>query len=95
MKLKRITAALLCALMLALPANEATAYLLYCNAALLFGNLLPVLPLDGGRMIYDTLARSHDAPLCETVCLRCAVIALSLLLYPVRLSRLSRIPALP
>lgn len=73
---------LLCALMLALPANEATAYLLYCNAALLLGNLLPVLPLDGGRMIYYTLARSHDAPLCETVCLRCAVIALSLLLYP-------------
>lgn len=73
---------LLSALMLALPASETTAYLLYCNATLLIGNLFPVLPLDGGRMVYYALARSRDAITCETVCLRCAVIVLSLLLYP-------------
>ncbi|MBO5214185.1 MAG: site-2 protease family protein [Clostridia bacterium] len=77
---------LLTALLLACPfsaENETARYLLYCNGALFFINILPILPLDGGRILYYALAKKHDAALCEKICYRCAVVLLLLLLYPV------------
>lgn len=58
-------------------------YILYCNLCLLAVNLLPILPLDGGRILYYALACRYDLPVCETVCRRCAWIILCLLLFPV------------
>ncbi len=77
---------LITALLLALPfpaKSETVRYLLYCNGALLLINLLPVLPLDGGRILYYALGRNYDAEVCEKVCYRCALIVLALLLFPV------------
>ncbi len=64
------------------PQSETVLYLLYCNSALFCINLLPVLPLDGGRILYYALAIKFDATRCETVCRRVAWIILILLLYP-------------
>lgn len=72
-------------LLLALPVsgkNETILYFLYCNLALLAVNLLPILPLDGGRMVYYTLAMKHDCLVCETVSKRLSLIVLCLLLFP-------------
>lgn len=77
---------LITVLMLALPfaaENETVRYLLYCNGALFVINSLPILPLDGGRILYYALAGTLDAERCETVCRRCATILLSLMLFPV------------
>lgn len=63
--------------------NETVRYLLYCNGALFFINILPILPLDGGRILYYALARKYDAQICEKICYRCALLLLLLLLYPV------------
>ena len=73
-------------LLLALPIPseiEAVRYLLYCNGALFLINILPVLPLDGGRILYYALGQKHDIEICETVCRRVGWITLILLLYPV------------
>ncbi len=73
-------------ILLALPIsskNEILLYLLYCNGALFLINLLPILPLDGGRMLYYALAIKYDGERCETVSRRCALVILILLLYPV------------
>ncbi|MBO5248205.1 MAG: hypothetical protein J6B54_02775 [Clostridia bacterium] len=77
---------LITVLLLALPVsvgNETVRYLLYCNGALFLVNGLPILPLDGGRMVYYGLATKYDAPFCERICYRCALILLILLLFPV------------
>lgn len=74
------------ALLLALPIPpeiEAVRYLLYCNGALFSINILPILPLDGGRILYYALAEKQDAVICEIVCRRVGWIILILLLYPV------------
>ena len=63
--------------------NETVLYLLYCNSALFCVNMLPILPLDGGRMVYFALAAKYDGGLCETVCRRMGWVCLILLLYPV------------
>ena len=63
--------------------NETVLYLLYCNSALFCVNMLPILPLDGGRMVYFALAAKYDGGFCETVCRRMGWICLILLLYPV------------
>ncbi len=63
--------------------SETVRYLLYCNGALFFINVLPILPLDGGRILYYALAGKWNAEICEKVCYRCALILLILLLYPV------------
>jgi len=69
-------------LALPLPADSVPIrYLLYCNLALAITNLLPVLPLDGGRVLYYTMALRFPPPLCETVCRRCAVFLLIALSY--------------
>lgn len=65
------------------PESETVRYILYCNGALFLINILPILPLDGGRILYYTLAGRFDAEVCETVCRRCAIIVLTLLLFPV------------
>lgn len=73
-------------LLLSLPIsaeNETVLYLLYCNGALFCINILPILPLDGGRMVYFSLATKYDAGICEIVCRRIGWIVLILLLYPV------------
>lgn len=77
---------LIASLLLALPfsaENETVRYLLYCNAALFFINSLPILPLDGGRVLYFSLARKYDGARCERICYRCALLLLILLLFPV------------
>lgn len=65
------------------PQNESAVAFLYCNAALAAVNLLPILPLDGGRILYYALAEKHDAAFCEMILRRCATLLLALLLYPV------------
>ncbi len=81
-----VTNLLFTAMLLALPLtaewNEVR-YLLYCNGALFAINILPILPLDGGRILYYILADRYDASVCETVCRRCAIVTLCLLLLPV------------
>ena len=47
--------------------SEAVRYLLYCNGALFLINVLPILPLDGGRILYYALAIKRDAEICEKV----------------------------
>lgn len=77
---------ILCAFLFAIPFFWATSHLfyaLYCNLCLLVINLLPILPLDGGRMLFYALARKFDLSICETVCRRVGWIFLCLLLYPV------------
>lgn len=70
-------------LALPLPAeNETVRYLLYCNAALCLINLLPILPLDGGRILYYSLSVRWNAPICETVCRRSGVVLICLLSAP-------------
>lgn len=70
-------------LALPLPAeSETVRYLLYCNAALCLINLLPVLPLDGGRILYYSLAARWDASVCEAVCRRSGAILICLLAAP-------------
>ena len=72
-------------LLLALPLpaeSETVRYLLYCNAALCLVNLLPILPLDGGRILYYSLAVKWDASVCEAVCRRSGAVLISLLLAP-------------
>lgn len=63
--------------------NETARYTLYCNLSLMILNLLPILPLDGGRILYYTLAKKQDAPFCEQVCRQSARILLAVMLYPV------------
>lgn len=68
---------------LPIPASwQMARYAFYCNAVLLCTNLLPILPLDGGRMLYYAFAHRWDAERCETLCRRTAVICLILLLLP-------------
>ena len=77
---------LISVLILALPfpaKNETVRYLLYCNGALFLINVLPILPLDGGRILFFSLARKFDGARCEQVCYRCAILFLILLLFPV------------
>ncbi len=74
------------ALLLALPLpaeSETVRFLLYGNMALFAVNMLPILPLDGGRILYFGLASKKDCITCETVCYRVAVVVLALLLIPV------------
>ncbi|MBQ1272663.1 MAG: site-2 protease family protein [Clostridia bacterium] len=76
----------LCLLLLAspLPADsEEVRYMLYCNLALGITNLLPILPLDGGRILYYGMALRFDPQICETVCRRTALMLLIPLFYPV------------
>ncbi len=68
------------------PENETVRYLLYCNITLFVLNILPILPLDGGRMLYFSLAGRFDGAVCETVCRRVALVLLILLLFPVCLT---------
>ena len=79
---------LICAVLLALPIgpSETVLYLLYCNGALFTINILPILPLDGGRILYFALAQRFDLQICETVCRRSAWILLCLMLYPLCIS---------
>ncbi len=65
------------------PENETVRYLLYCNVSLFLINILPILPLDGGRILYYAFATGHGAEVCERICYRCALILLILLLFPV------------
>lgn len=65
------------------PGSEIATYALYCNLALFVLNLLPILPLDGGRILYYSVSLKYDAPVCETVCRRVATVLLILMLYPV------------
>ncbi len=76
-------------LLLALPLSAESGtvrFLLYGNLALFVLNMLPILPLDGGRILYYGLAIKWDCGLCERVCYRVAVVSLLLLLFPVCLS---------
>lgn len=68
------------------PQNEIVQYILYCNGSLFIINIFPILPLDGGRILYYALAGKFDASVCETVCRRCAILILSFLLFPVFMS---------
>lgn len=76
--------ALIAAALLAspLPESDGIRYLLHCNLSLFAINLLPILPLDGGRIVYFSLAKHCDAEICEKICARCAKIVLILLTYP-------------
>lgn len=77
---------LISVLLLAFPfpaENETVRYLLYCNVALFLINILPILPLDGGRFLYYAFAGKYGAEVCERICYRCALIVLILLSFPV------------
>ena len=65
------------------PESEIARYALYCNLALFTLNLLPILPLDGGRILYYVTSLKYCIPTCETICRRVATILLILMLYPV------------
>ena len=75
-------AAALLTLTLPLPANQYAVGFLYYHLAQFYINLLPILPLDGGRILYYTLARKHDGDSCEKICFYCGIILLCLSFFP-------------
>lgn len=80
---------LLSALLLALPLSpqwEAARYALYCNLALFAVNTLPILPLDGGRVLFFSILLRKDPAVSESVCKTVAIILLALLLIPAAFS---------
>lgn len=64
------------------PQNADVRYALYCNLSLFVINLLPVLPLDGGRAVYYAAACKHDAAFCERISLACARAVCAFLAVP-------------
>lgn len=76
---------LLSLILLALPLSPTRGwilYALYCNISLFLINLLPILPLDGGRILYFSSARKRSPPECETVCRTWGTVLLCVLLIP-------------
>ena len=75
----------LAALLLALPLSPqwvAARYALYCNVSLFAINSLPVLPLDGGRVLFFSLLTRNDPASGERICKTVALILLILLFFP-------------
>ena len=72
-------------LLLALPLpaqNVLIRYTLYTNLSLFVINVLPILPLDGGRILYYAAARKHSPPTCEEICRKSGTVLLCILLLP-------------